>query len=543
MKKIFFLASALTLSMVAGTLAQQKNTDPLQAGESIGVVETQTGKVRGYVHKNTYVYKGIPYAESERFMPPQKPKSWTGVRSSMTYGPVCPMDATTSTNDVLEFAFDHNWGYTNEKCQVLNVWTQGINDNKKRPVMVWLHGGGFSAGSSIELPSYDGAALSKKGDVVVVSVNHRLNVLGFCDLSAFGEKYKASANVGAMDLLAALHWVRDNIANFGGDPNNVTIFGQSGGGAKVTTLMYAPAAKGYFHKAVVQSGSYRTSFLEPADSKRVGVALLEELGLKAEQVDSLQKISYDVLNAASKKAIQKVQAAMKAEGKAFIGGGLNWGPVHDGTFLPYQQEEAAGLDIANDVPLLMGSTKNEFMQSLMNPAIAKFSMDEVKAFLQKKYGDKTEAYLSEVKKAYPNTTKPSDFIDLDLAAFRPGAVVQANWRSAMKTAPVYMYMFTWQSPVMDGMYKAIHCIDLPFVFNNVARCEQMTGGGTEALALGDKMSQAWINFARTGNPNHKGLPTWQPYTAEKGATMFFDNQCLERYHHDKGLLEIAASVK
>lgn len=521
----------------------QKKTDtpaPIIANSSTGVVQTEFGKVRGYVHKGIYTYKGIPYAVSERFMPPSKPKAWEGVRSSMTYGPVCPMDATTSVNDVIEFAFNHNWGYTNENCQSLNVWTSGINDQKKRPVMVWLHGGGFTAGSSIELPSYDGENLSRKGDVVVVSLNHRLNILGFCDLSAYGDKYKYSANVGIMDLEAALHWVKANIANFGGDPNNVTIFGQSGGGAKVTTLMYAPSAKGFFQKAIVQSGSYRTSFLEKEDAQKVSAALLEELGLQPSQVDSLQKIPYDVLNAAGKRAQQKVQAKMKAEGKAFVGGGLGWGPSHDGNYLPYQQVDPAGIEISKNVPLLIGSTKNEFMASLINPAIRNFSTDEAKAFLQKKYGDKTEAYLKAVEKAYPNTTKPSDLIDIDVATFRPGAVKQANMKATADAAPVYMYMFTWQSPIMDGMYKAIHCIEIPFVFDNIARCEEMTGGGSSAYALSNKISQAWINFAKSGNPNHKGLPTWQKYSAENGATMILDNECVQKFHHDKDLLEITA---
>jgi para-nitrobenzyl esterase len=259
-EKIILLGGLLAVSTLATSSFSYSQTDPLVAGKNIAVVSTDLGKVRGYIHNGTFTYKGIPYAQSERFMPPTRPKAWTDVRSSTAYGPVCPTDPTTTVFDPLEFAFNHNWGYTNENCQTLNVWSQGINDGKKRPVMVWLHGGGFSAGSAIELPSYEGENLSKKGDVVVVSINHRLNVLGFLDLSSFGDKYKKSANVGMMDAVMALEWVKSNIANFGGDPNNVTIFGQSGGGAKVTTLMYAPSAKGLFHKAINQSGSYRQSF-------------------------------------------------------------------------------------------------------------------------------------------------------------------------------------------------------------------------------------------------------------------------------------------
>lgn len=490
MKKNILASALLAVSVLATSSKLSAQADPLVAGKNIAVTNTDLGKVRGYIHNGTIIYKGIPYAQAERFMPPTRPKAWNDLRSSTAYGPVCPTDPTTTVFDPLEFAFNHNWGYSNENCQTLNIWSQGINDGKKRPVMVWLHGGGFSAGSAIELPSYEGENLSKKGDVVVVSINHRLNVLGFLDLSSFGEKYKKSANVGMMDIVMALEWVKNNIANFGGDPNNVTIFGQSGGGAKVTTLMYAPTAKGLFHKAINQSGSYRQSFLEQEDSRKVGEALLEVLGLKPSQVDSLQKISYEKLNEASKKAIAKVQEQMKKDGKAFVGGGLGWGPVHDGDFLPYQQVDPAGLAISKDIPFLVGCTKNEFMASLINPAIRDFTKEQAVEFLKIRYANQTDAYLKAVEKAYPNTTKPSDYIDIDLAAFRPGMVKHANLKADFGGAPVYAYLFTWQSPVNDGMYKAVHCIELGFVFNNIDRCQEMTGGGKEAKILEDKMSWA-----------------------------------------------------
>ncbi len=233
------------------------------------------------MHNNIFTFKGIPYATSERFTAPQKPAPWSVTRSSMSYGPVCPTDPTTTVNDAFEFAFNHNLGYANEHCQTLNVWTQKLNDGKKRPVMVWLHGGGFTAGSSIELPSYDGENLAKKGDVVLVSINHRLNILGFLDLSAYGDKYKNSGNAGLADIVAALQWVKQNIDQFGGDPDNVTIFGQSGGGGKVTCMMNTPVAKGLFHKAIVESGSYVTSFTEKAVSQRLAAALMQQLHLAA----------------------------------------------------------------------------------------------------------------------------------------------------------------------------------------------------------------------------------------------------------------------
>ena len=514
--------------------------DAIVAGKEVAIVQTDAGKVRGYIHKGIFTYKGIPYAKAERFMAPAKPAAWKDVRSSMTYGPVCPMDPTTTVNDEFEFPFHHNWGYTNENCQTLNVWTPGINDNKKRPVMVWFHGGGFTAGSYVELPSYDGENISHKGDVVLVSVNHRLNVLGFLDLSAYGDKYKSSSNAGLLDLVAALQWIKQNIAQFGGDPDNVTIFGQSGGGGKVTSLMNAPSAKGLFHKAIVESGSYLSGFTEQSISKRVAAALLEELQLQPSQVDSLQTISYERLNAAGKKALSKVAAAMKAEGKTVPTFGLGWGPILDGSFLPYQPTDPSAIEIAKNVPMLVGSTKNEFTPFI--PGSRDISMENAKANLQKKYGDKTDAYIAAVKKAYPETTKPSDYIDIDVF-FRPGTISHANLKAVPGAAPVYMYLFSWQSPVMDGMYKAMHCMELPFVFDNIDKCEEMTGGGKEAYALADKMSSAWINFARTGNPNAKMLPTWPAYTQQNGATMIFDNKCEVKNNPDKDLLSIAAGAK
>ncbi|HRH50901.1 MAG TPA: carboxylesterase family protein [Panacibacter sp.] len=528
-----FMMSLAVATLPVLAIAQSGIT----AGKDIAIVATESGKVKGYIHDGIYTYKGIPYAKADRFMAPSKPDAWPGVRSSMSYGPVCPTDPTTTTFDEFEFPFNHNWGFTNENCLCLNVWTKQINDGKKRPVMVWLHGGGFTAGSSIELPSYDGENLTKKGDVVVVSVNHRLNILGFLDLSAYGDKYKSSPDAGLMDLIASLQWIKQNIAQFGGDPDNVTIFGQSGGGGKVTCLMNAPSAKGLFSKAIVQSGSYITNFMDQSVTKRIGAALLEVLNLQPSQVDSLQKISYETLNAAGKKALKKVSDDLKAEGKPVAGFGLGWGPILDGNVLPYQPQDAAATALSKDIPLLVGSTKNEFAP--FAPGTRDITMDQAKENLKKKYGDKADAFIAAVNKAYPNTVKPSDYTDIDLN-FRPLSITQANLKVASGTAPVYMYLFTWQSPVNDGIYKAMHCMDLAFQFDNIKLCEQMTGGGKEAYTLADKISSAWLNFAKTGDPNAKGLPKWPKYTPENGATMIFDNTCELKNAPDKELLQIAS---
>jgi para-nitrobenzyl esterase len=383
--------------------------------------------------------------------------------------------------------------------------------------MFWIHGGGFTAGSSQELPSYDGENLAKKGDVVVVSINHRLNVLGFLDLSAYGEKYKYSANSSVLDMKAALEWVQANIANFGGDANNITIFGQSGGGAKVNTLMAMPSAKGLFHKAI-------------------GAAVLKELNISADKVDEIQNVPFEQLSAASSKALKTVSDELKANGKPAGGFGLNWGPSVDGDALPYQlfSDEAFGL--SKNIPLLIGTTVNEF--AVFRGGVPKGNTNEqAYEVIKQAYGDKTDAYIAAVKKAYSNA-KMTQMLDYDVM-FRPGAVKQANQKSEISGgAPTYMYLFDWQSPVMNGKYKAVHCMEIAFCFDNIQRTKNMTGGTKEAQKLADKMSSAWINFACLGNPNHESLPVWPAYNSSSTATMHFDNSCVVKPQMDKELFEL-----
>ena len=321
MKKQFLSVlafSAILLSSCGGTAKIEKASACGQEGEitassATAIAETESGKVAGYVENGIYIYKGIPYAKAERFMPPVAADKWEGVRSSRAYGPTCPQGKRMGWySDEQAFAFNWDDGYPDENCLRVNIWTPGLKDGKKRPVMVWLHGGGYSAGSGQELPSYDGTNLAKKGDAVVVTLNHRLNVLGFLDLSAYGDKYAKSGNAGLLDLVAALQWVNKNIESFGGDARNVTIFGQSGGGGKVSTLLATPSARGLFHKAIVQSGSMLRT-MEQKYSRRIGSAVMEELGLKASQRDELCKMPYDKVLAAGDKAIAKVRAEAEKE--------------------------------------------------------------------------------------------------------------------------------------------------------------------------------------------------------------------------------------
>lgn len=527
------------IALVMGGLSYFPTMAQVSTGTNVAVVSTESGKVRGYVHNSIFTYKGIPYAEAGRFEAPHAVK-WEGVRSSLSYGPVSPlMTPTTKVQDESEFVFNHNWGYTNEDCLRINVWTPGINDGKKRPVLFWIHGGGYTAGSSIELPSYDGENLAKKGDVVVVSINHRLNVLGFLDLSAYGEKYKTSANNSILDIQMALEWVNKNIGNFGGDAGNVTIFGQSGGGAKVNTMMAMPKAKGLFHKAINQSGAVRGNILEKDVTQAIAAEVLKNLNISTSEVDNIQKVPYEQLADAGNKALKTIADQLKAQGKSVGGFGLGWGPSRDGNLLPYQLASPEALELSKNIPLMIGTVKNEFMPSLMG-GLGDVTQAQADEYIKKTYGDKAEAYKKAVKKAYPNDTKPSDLIDVD-SRFRPGSVAQANAKSAIVGgAPVYMYLFTWQSPVMDGKYKAVHCMELPFVFNNIARCEEMTGGFKEAYVLADKMSSAWISFAKTGNPGHKGLPAWPAYHATNTSTMHFNTTCEVKPQLDKELFDLVA---
>jgi para-nitrobenzyl esterase len=532
MKRIMFCLLAI-IGLGQSASAQMKT------GEIVAVTSTEAGKVRGYIHNSVFTYKGIPYAQAKRFEAPQKPTPWQGVRSSMTYGPVAPLEnPTTSVQDESEFVFNHSWGFTAENCLVLNVWTPGINDGKKRPVLFWIHGGGFTAGSSQELPSYDGESLAKTGDVIVVSINHRLNVLGYLDLSAYGDKYKHSANNSILDIKAALEWVKTNITNFGGDPNNVTIFGQSGGGAKVNTLLAMPSAKGLFQKAINQSGAFRSNMLDKATTQSITAEVLKALDLTPAQVDSLQTIPYQQLSKAGQKALRITADKMKAEGKPVTGFGLGWGPSINED-LPYQLFSKEAFELSKEIPLMIGTTKNEFAV-FASASMGNATMEQVTAYIKQQQKDKADAYIAAVKKAYPADTKPADLVAVDVT-FRPGAVSQANQKSALNTAPVYMYLFTWQSPVMDGKYKAVHCMEIPFVFNNIPRCEEMTGGTKEAQSLAAKMSKAWIQFAKTGNPNHNGLPTWPAYNGSNTATMHFDNKCEVKPQLDKELFDLVSA--
>ncbi|MGB9408895.1 MAG: carboxylesterase/lipase family protein [Terracidiphilus sp.] len=518
--------------------------DSISTSDHQPVVETESGKVRGYIRDGIVTFKGIPYGAdtsgSNRFMPPQKPAPWTGVRSSMQYGWVCPQPPREGwKNDEEAWLFSWNDGVANEDCLRLNIWSQAVNDGKKRPVMVWLHGGGYTMGSGNELLSYDGENLARRGDVVIVSINHRLNVLGYLNLASFGHQYADSANAGMLDIVAALTWVRDNIANFGGDPGAVTIFGQSGGGGKVTALMAMPAAQGLFHRAIVQSGSILQGATQEA-STRHAAALLKQLGLTPSNVDKLQSVPIDRLEQAAAAITRMGPPSSGVIDFLHTGSLLGWSPVVDGDTLPQNPFDPAAPAISAKVPLVVGNTLNEFVTAINHPEAMRMTEDELKKRIEGNWAGKSAKILEAFRTAYPGA-KPFELWSIITASpVRAAALAQVRRKAVQQSAPAYCYWFTWQTPVLNGRPMAFHCSEIAFVFDNTQRCENMTGGGPAARALAARMSEAWIHFARTGNPNHHALPRWTPLTPENNATMIFDQNCSLKNNLDDELQDLIA---
>ena len=519
--------------------SQKGKTDDepvLQIGDSIAIANTAYGKVKGYILNDTYTFLGIPYGANtgskNRFMPAQEPESWEGIKPTVYYGNSAPQRIYNRGSDDYQMFVDH-WNYdeVSENCLSLNVWTQGIADGAKRPVLVWLHGGGYSNGNAIEQDGYHGENLSRYGNIVFCSVNHRLGPIGFTDLSgAGGEKYKDSGNVGILDIVAALRWIHNNIENFGGDPNNVTIMGQSGGGAKVCTLLAMDETKGLIHKAVALSGN-TTGAINPEYSKKLGEYIVKEAGLKPSQIDKLQEIPWnEYLNiayrAADKLAKENVTSGMRRGG---------FGPVADGIHIPQETFYSNPDAPSASVPLIVCTTFNESSPSRTDAVIEKITMEQVVEKLKPSKGDKAEAIVKAYVKAFPDK-KPIEIYSMILSS-RRDAVNTANAKLKQQ-APVYMAWFGWQPPLFDGRMRAFHCLDISFWFRNTDRIVTHTGGGARPRVLADKMSDALLNFMRTGNPSCSALPAWPKYTEANGEVMILDDQCEVKNDPDREAREI-----
>jgi len=501
----------------------------LLAAKDIAIVATGSGSVAGYIRNGIFTFKGIPYADTtegaQRFMPPLKPKPWAGVRSSRQYGYVCPQGPRTGwANDEEAFMFSWDDGVPSEDCLRLNIWSPRVNDGGKRPVMVWLHGGGYSAGSGQELLSYDGENLSRRGDVVVVTLNHRLNVLGYLDLSQYGDKYAGSANVGMLDIVAALEWVRDNIAAFGGDPKTVTIFGQSGGGGKIGTLMAMPSAKGLFHRAIVESGSMLRAGTQEK-SQALAELIVAELGLNKATIDQIHTLPYQQL-------VLTGQKVLRARTPPPVGGVpnfrrladlLGFAPVVDGSILPAHPFDPQAPALSAAVPMIIGSTLNEFVTAINHPEYEGMTAADLENRVRAMFGEHAPEVLAAFRRRTP-TASPFDlWSHIGASSVREAAIAQATAKAALGAAPAYLYWFTWQTPVLNGRPRAFHCSEIAFAFDNTDRCESMTGGGADARALAEIVCDAWIHFARTGNPNHSKMPQWTAFSVEQVPTMIFDN--------------------
>jgi para-nitrobenzyl esterase len=462
----------------------------------------------------------------------------------LTYGYVSPQEPRGHWDkDEVAFVYQWNEGVQNEDCLRVNVWTQGLDD-RKRPVMVWLHGGGFSTGSAHDMKTYDGENLARRGDVVVVSLNHRLGAVGFLNLASIGgEKYATSANAGMLDIVAALKWVRTNVRNFGGDPANVTIFGQSGGGGKVTALMAMPQAAGLFHRAIVQSGSM-LHMPDPDKTAKLAEAVVKELGITKATLDQVHTIPVEHIVAAGIVAAKAVYPAPDSSRPFDFGRHaelMPWAPTVDGAILPESPFCNGAPTISAKTPLLVGSTRTEFGVGWGWPEFEYFTLGALTNAIMKGYGKEMGArVLDALRRGHPGA-KACDLLALwQSSGVRLATIQQASAKAAQGTAPVYVYLFAWNTPVLDGRVRSYHCAELPFVFDNTDRCDAATGGGSAARALAAKVSEGWVRFARTGNPNHGGLPAWPEFTTEKGATMVFDNTCTVVDDPDREELRVLA---
>ncbi|MEI8291621.1 MAG: carboxylesterase family protein [Verrucomicrobiota bacterium] len=537
-------ASAAGFS-VAPPLALAANASPEKAaihddqilfiGDDIAVAKTTYGKVRGYILRDIYCFLGMPYGADtsgkNRFMPPKKPNPWTDVFPAIWWGNSAPQNLEKIyANRIEAFSSHPNYDDVGEDCLSINVWTPSCNDGRKRAVLVYLHGGGFGTGNGHAGDSYNGENFSRHGDIVFCSLNHRLGPLGYSNFAGVaGEKFAASGNLGVLDIVAALEWVRDNIANFGGDPANVTIMGQSGGGSKVTTITAMPSAKGLFHKAVVLSGGTMRSN-EKEFSERVGALILKEAGLTASQIDKLQEMPWPEYN----------KLAFSAAKNGGPGGWVNgaFSPVVDGYYLPQHPYFPEAPTTADNVPMLICSTLDELAPSRADALLENITLAEVIEKVKVKIGprpglgDKARETVEAYAKSFPGRKPVGIWSMLLSSPWRTTAIALANAK-IKQPAPVYLAWFGWQPPLFDRRMRAFHCLDICFWLYNTDIMLTFTGGGSRPRKLASKMAGALLAFMKSGNPNNGELPTWPKYSSAKGETMMLDDVCEVKNDSDR----------
>jgi len=493
-------ASAVVSAQVAQTPNATEGLSP--------VVETALGSIRGARRDRVFSFKGVPYAATTagagRFQPPAAHAGWSGVRDTLELGPRCPVPQSTAQ---AEFVVMDRREPAGEDCLCLNVWTAGLGDGGKRPVMVWLHGGGFRGGSAGHR-CYDGTNLANKHDVVVVGVNHRVNVWGYLYLAGIAHsQFEQASNVGMLDIVASLEWVRDNIERFGGDPGNVTVFGQSGGGSKVSTLLGMPSARGLFHRGIAMSGS-QVSSISRDDATKTAERFLAALNIRPDQAEKVLDVPYydirDIANAQP----------------------FNWGPVMDGSTIPAHNFDPVATPISADVPLMIGSMETE---ATWNTDQQYDPLDDATLQIMAQRALRTDAeqarhVVSVYKAGRPQASNLDLYLILasDVSGFRTGTDTQAERKAALGPAPVYKYYFDWYSPVAGGNLRSMHTMDIPFFWDDVKTSVSLIGDAPELQDMADKVSAAVVAFARTGNPNSAGLPQWDAFDGDRRATMFIN---------------------
>ena len=473
------------------------------------VAATKYGKVRGYVDNNINVFKGIPYGGNtakRRFQPPVPPIPWSGIKDAAEFGPIAPQGPIGKSDF---YPMPKEGTIMSEDCLHLNVWTPGLRDGIKRPVMVWFHGGGYNSWScNIDL--YDGVNLCRKGDVVVVTVNHRLNGFGFLYLAELGGKeFAESGNVGMLDLVLALKWVKENITEFGGDPDNVTIFGESGGGAKCATLMAMPAARGLFNKAITESGQQLTGRTRE-HATETARKILKALNITPDKIDEIKTVPMEELN----EVIQ----------------GNSFAPVTDGVVLPRDPFSPDASPLFADIPMIMGNNHDEtrLLIGARDTSTFHLTWDQLPAKISQHVKQfignlDPKMIIEKYRKWYPDYS-PSDVFFAVTTASRSwkGMVIESERRAEQNSAPTYVFQLNWKSPAAGGKWKASHTIDVPLVFDNIKYGATMTGTGPEARKMADIMSESWVAFARTGNPDTPDIPHWPRFDLKNRATMVFD---------------------
>jgi para-nitrobenzyl esterase len=537
--------SAISLNSCSSPSLKKEDEDGqiLFIGDNIAVADTTNGKVRGFIHRNIYNFLGIPYGANttgkNRFMPPQKPDPWKEIYPAV-YWPNSAPQLLDNFYANRYLAFTDYWHYddVSENCLGINVWTPGYNDNKKRPVLLWLHGGGFTSGNSIEHPEYHGENLSRRGDIVFCSLNHRLGPMGFADFAGVGgEKYSASGNVGMLDIVAGLEWIRDNISNFGGDPGNVTIMGQSGGGAKVCTLAAMPSAKGLFHKAVALSGNSLKGG-EKNYSEKLGSYILKEAGLSGSQMDKLQDMPWKDFYAFANNASMKLRTETGITG--MMGG---FGPVADGVYLP-QQPFFSG-DLSSNIPMIICSTFYERSPSSFDSSLENITLDKAKELAKttRGFGVSLAENASNIIEAYAKNfpdKKPIEILSMAISN-RLQTIATADAK-VNQPAPVYLAWFGWNPPVFDGRLRAFHTMDIGFWFYNTDVQISHSGGGARPRNLAAKMSDALVQFMKTGDPKGVGLPDWPKYTTANGETIILDDVCTVKNDPDRDARKSLRSI-